>query len=483
MWYGASLFALSLLLPVFVNSNSLCLVSLLTRALEESEVAVLLDACVRLVVMNTLRAVPIYLGAMTLADVMRRGQRGAGQTGGAGAQSERKAVVIKRVWGTFGYILVPVCVVPLVYWLIQQIYGITYDFRMPAVLSILAVVATLGISGTRVTRSRWKAVVIVTELLFGFQWLDIVPFLTGLGFGHGELSWDVKAAAEVLGAAPLLNTFALIIASAFIANGVITAKFMVDYHELLRLSEVERARSVEIERMKSEAALARNYREMHALMHDLRTPLTTIQGLASAMADFPSGSPVVGRHARQISLAADRMDMMIRELMSGGFMRRLSGREVADRLAAHLPEEKTGGRVRIEVGEALPDVMANEVRLVRALTNLTDNAIDAGAKSVTVRFDRCGDDLSIIVTDDGEGMSADVLERCFEEGYSTKGSTGMGLAFVRQVVTEHGGTVTIASSEGLGTRCRIVLPGADRAMAHESQLVECDAGCPQARGS
>jgi len=459
---------------------------LVARALEESEVAVLLDACVRLVVMNTIRAVPIYLGAMTLADVLRRGRMGAAGDrpgGGGGALSGRKAVVVKRAWGAFGYILVPVCVVPLVYWLIQQIYGITYDFRMPAVLSILAVVATLGISGTRVTRSRWKAAVIVTELLFGFQWLDVVPFLTGLGFGHGELSWDVKAAAEVLGAAPLLNTFALIIASAFIANGVITAKFMVDYHELLRLSEVERARSVEIERMKSEAALARNYREMHALMHDLRTPLTTIQGLASTMADFPSGSPAVGRHARQISLAAERMDMMIRELMSGGFMRRLSGREVADRLAAQLPEEKTGGRVRMEVDDALPEVMANEVRLVRALTNLTDNAIDAGARSVTVRFHRRGNDLAIVVTDDGRGMSADVLERCFEEGYSTKGSTGMGLAFVKQVVTEHGGSVTIESSEGLGTCCSIVVPGVCGATSNKSGQVECDAGCPQARGS
>lgn len=457
MWYGASLFGLSLLLPIFVNSNSLYLVSLLTRALEESEVAPLLDACVRLVVMNTLRAVPIYLGAMTLADVMRRGRSGRVQ---AGAEVYRAAAVLMRVWEAFGYILIPVCVVPLVYWMIQHIYGITYDFRMPAVLSILAVVATLGISGTAVTRSRWKAVVIVTELLFGFQWLDVVPFLTGLGFGHGELSWDVKAAAEVLGAAPLLNTFALIIASAFIANGIITAKFMVDYHELLRLSEAERERSVEIERVKAEAALARNYREMQALMHDLRTPLTTIQGLASAMADFPDGSPSAGRHARQISIAADRMDTMIKELMSGGFMRRLSGQEVAARLAAHLPEEKTGGMVRIEAGEDLPDVLANEIRLVRAITNLTDNAIDAGARNVVVRFERSGDDLSITVTDDGEGMSREALDRCFEEGYSTKDSTGMGLAFVRQVVTEHGGVMSIESASGVGTKCHVLLPGA-----------------------
>lgn len=458
MWYGAFLFGLSLLLPIFVNSDSLHVISLLSWALERLEVAPLLDACVRLVVMNTLRAVPIYLGAMTLADVMvRKGQGGRIQVG---ARVSGAAAGVSRVWKAFGYILIPVCVVPLVYLLIHHIYDITYDFRVPAVLSILAVVATLRISRTAVTRSRWKAVVIVAELLFGFQWLDVVPLLTELGFGHGELSWDVKAAAEVLGAGSLLNTFALIIASAFIANGIVTAKFMVDYHELLRLSEAERIRSVEIERVRAEAALARNYREMQALVHDLRTPLTTIQGLASAMADFPDGSPLAARHAAQISLAADRMDTMIRELMSGGFRRRISGQELAARLAAHLPEEKTGGMVRIQVAEDLPEVLANEIRLVRAITNLTDNALDAGARNVVVRFERSGEDLLIAVADDGPGMSREALERCFEGGYSTKDSTGMGLAFVRQVVTEHCGVVSIESAEGAGTRCHVLLPRA-----------------------
>ena len=70
----------------------------------------------------------------------------------------------------------------------------------------------------------------------------------------------------------------------------------------------------------------------------MKTPLTTIQGLASAMAEFDDMTDT-SVHARRIS-GAQRMDAMIHEMMRESARRRIPADDFAKRLAAHLPEEK-----------------------------------------------------------------------------------------------------------------------------------------------
>ncbi len=55
-------------------------------------------------------------------------------------------------------------------------------------------------------------------------------------------------------------------------------------------------------------------------------------------------------------------------------------------------------------------------QLVRAVVNLIDNALDSGAKQVSVRFTAAAEDLDIAVVDDGAGMGTAALERCWEGG-------------------------------------------------------------------
>ncbi|HAI87985.1 MAG TPA: hypothetical protein DCL63_13450, partial [Firmicutes bacterium] len=108
----------------------------------------------------------------------------------------------------------------------------------------------------------------------------------------------------------------------------------------------------------------------------------------------------------------------------------------------------------------------------RALVNLVDNALDAGASRVTVSFSREGDSLAVSVADDGEGMSERDLAHCCEAGFSTRSSTGLGLPFVIAVIREHGAAFSISSAADTqlrpapasrkasrrGTVCRILLP-------------------------
>ncbi len=81
------------------------------------------------------------------------------------------------------------------------------------------------------------------------------------------------------------------------------------------------------------------------MVHDLKTPLTTVQGLATVIAEL-NGGEHTGAHARRISEAAERMDAMIGgEMMRKTTRRRVAAHEFAKQLAAHLPEEKNSGGV------------------------------------------------------------------------------------------------------------------------------------------
>jgi two-component system phosphate regulon sensor histidine kinase PhoR len=112
-------------------------------------------------------------------------------------------------------------------------------------------------------------------------------------------------------------------------------------------------------------------------------------------------------------------------------------------------------------------VYADVIRLEQMLTNLIDNAIKFNRQSgeVTVRHsqDEIYDEIS--VTDTGEGISGEHLQRIFERFYRTDrarsreiGGTGLGLAIVKHLVILHGGEVSAESTTGKGTTFSFKLP-------------------------
>lgn len=69
--------------------------------------------------------------------------------------------------------------------------------------------------------------------------------------------------------------------------------------------------------------------------------------------------------------------------------------------------------------------------------------------------------VRLVVTDTGCGMSADVRARLFEPFFTTRaaeGGTGLGLAVVKSLVTEHGGAIAVESEAGIGSRFSVSLP-------------------------
>jgi signal transduction histidine kinase len=107
------------------------------------------------------------------------------------------------------------------------------------------------------------------------------------------------------------------------------------------------------------------------------------------------------------------------------------------------------------------NVLDNAIQAVKAKEKAETDATTVSYRadvSVTARMD--GGHLVMEVVDNGIGMPPDILKRAFEPLFTTRArGTGIGLANVKKIVTEHGGTVTLNSVPGQGTQVTIILPG------------------------
>jgi signal transduction histidine kinase len=115
--------------------------------------------------------------------------------------------------------------------------------------------------------------------------------------------------------------------------------------------------------------------------------------------------------------------------------------------------------VRVEPGATC--LVAGDPHLLeRALENLVDNALHAGARSVALRIEAADGRGRILVDDDGPGVPPDLRAHVFEPGFSGRGSTGLGLCIVAEVAAAHGGSARCEPRAG-GARFCIELPVAE----------------------
>ena len=103
--------------------------------------------------------------------------------------------------------------------------------------------------------------------------------------------------------------------------------------------------------------------------------------------------------------------------------------------------------------------------LIGAILNLIINALQSEATEIDLTLASMGDSgIQISVEDNGSGMSEEVKERAFSPFYTTKAQgSGLGLAVVFAVVEAHQGSITLESSEGVGTQVNLCVPGENKA--------------------
>jgi signal transduction histidine kinase len=126
---------------------------------------------------------------------------------------------------------------------------------------------------------------------------------------------------------------------------------------------------------------------------------------------------------------------------------------------------RAGGTVAIGARASVPQAFGDELQLRQAVVNLVMNAIqaiDAGHEGrVTVDTADRGDEVAIIVRDNGPGIPDEVRDHIFEPFFTTKprgDGTGLGLPTSRRIVDAQGGRLTLVESGSRGTVFEIVVP-------------------------
>jgi two-component system OmpR family sensor kinase len=209
--------------------------------------------------------------------------------------------------------------------------------------------------------------------------------------------------------------------------------------------------------------------------HDLKTPLTSIQGYSQAIMDGAAKDPKAA--AQIIHEEAGRLNRMVTELtdlarlQAGQLSMRTSPIDmsklatvVGDRLSI-LAKDK-GLTLHVEA-DKVPEVVGDGDRLAQVLTNLVSNAIKytPSGGEIWLRTQVNNGGVEVMVRDTGLGIKAEDLPRIFERFYQvdkTRGprrGTGLGLAITQEIVQAHGGRITVTSAgEGHGSTFTVWLP-------------------------
>ena len=209
--------------------------------------------------------------------------------------------------------------------------------------------------------------------------------------------------------------------------------------------------------------------------HDLRTPLSAIVTAAAMqirMASDDEAGQRVRHHAEAIQRSAEHMARLIRDLTdigqihAGRFAITRTPQDVAtlvrDAVETFRPlAAQRGSRMQTDVIGSDHIVECDRDRITQVLSNLTSNALKAGAKTVTIRVESHPRELLIAVADDGPGIPRENLPHIFDRywrGQASYKGTGLGLPISQSIVAAHGGRIWVDSQVGSGTTFYFTLP-------------------------
>lgn len=230
---------------------------------------------------------------------------------------------------------------------------------------------------------------------------------------------------------------------------------------------IERERALEAQRLEM----------ITSASHDLRTPLASLRAMIEAIEDgvVPEG-PERDRYVREMGKSVDSLTELTDDLFE--LIRLEAGALEADAEGARLGEVavaalalcegaalEKGLRLRAALGDAA-DARCSP-RLARVIQNLVQNAIrhtpSGGSVTVAAALDESALELELEVTDDGEGIPPEALEKVFEpfwrgeQARTSKGS-GLGLTLVKRIVERLGGEIQVRSQPMEGTTFAVTVP-------------------------
>ena len=259
----------------------------------------------------------------------------------------------------------------------------------------------------------------------------------------------------------LINATPIVSSEGALESMVVTFQDMADVEEL--------------ERMRAEF--------LAMVSHELRMPLTSIRGSATALLDAASDlDPAEMRQFFRIILEqADNMRELIGDLLDVAHIETgtlpvnpepAEAAVLVDRARNGFRSARGRNNLAIDIEPGLPLVMADRRRIVQVLGNLLANAARNSPESSAIRVSavRDGVQVAVSVSDKGRGIPAESLPHLFRKFSRVQfeeqgGDTGLGLAICKGIVEAHGGRIRAESDgPGLGARFTFTLPAVEEAV-------------------
>jgi two-component system sensor histidine kinase KdpD len=214
---------------------------------------------------------------------------------------------------------------------------------------------------------------------------------------------------------------------------------------------------------------------LNSISHEMRTPLTTIIGSASAL-EIPENAQnaqFVQTMAAHLVLAGDRLNRVIENLLdmsrlnSGHLELKFEWHDIHDLIGvtlSKLAKNVDSHPVKINLPDYLPVIRMDFRLMEHALANIILNAINYSplGSELVISAEYSSHVLKLFFDDAGPGIAAEVREKIFDKFYripgTPTGGTGLGLSIVKSIVEAHKGEVAIAQSPARGARFIISLP-------------------------
>lgn len=218
--------------------------------------------------------------------------------------------------------------------------------------------------------------------------------------------------------------------------------------------------------------------------HELRTPISVIQGYVNMLDRWGKDDPsVLDESIEALKDESEHMKELVEQLLflARGDAGRNTLNKVPTNLAALVAEVEEESAMIDETHtyqlsfdealgtDALYQVNADVALIKQALRAIVQNAVKYSAEGTTIKFGVSASEengtVSCLIQDEGEGMSPSEVEHIFERFWrsdSARGSSndgsGLGMSITKWIVDAHGGTISVVSYEGVGTRFTVSLP-------------------------
>ncbi|QDP41232.1 sensor histidine kinase [Radiobacillus deserti] len=299
--------------------------------------------------------------------------------------------------------------------------------------------------------------------VIAFQCLSLINSLTIFHFGTDDLAISLKITDRYLSQNELLTTLFLALCIVMVIISIIYTILMTLYNKQLTTLKEYQKQELELKRTRFALIESKVYQEIHSLVHDLKTPLVSVEGLLSLIQmKYPyEKDPKLKDYLNRVDGSVQKMSDMISEILYEDIKRTISVTELMDYVTSHLALDEQLIDMQLEIEEDLPPIQVNKIRFSRAISNILENSIVSfQGKQGKIRISVSSHLTGVLfeVWDNGSGISQEDLQAIWEEGFSTKDSTGLGLTFVKRVVDYHGGSIAVSSALGSHTKIDIYIP-------------------------